>query len=109
MVAVHPWARHGFCFRIEGLRQSEWLQQSFADLASNAVFRDRFDDHPEKQVVSVAILIALPGRKVWFLLHRPSHERARIEVVRDLIFNCANSGVAKASNRPLRILQSSRT
>ena len=84
MIAVHPWARHGFCFWIEGLLQSEWFQQPFADLVSNAVFRDVFDDHPDQQIVGIAIVIAFSGWKVWFLLHRPCDERARVEVLRDL-------------------------
>src|SRR6266566_6456033 len=84
MVAVHPRARHRFRLRIGGLRQSEWFQQSFADLVSDAIFRDVFDDHPDKQVVGIAISIAFSGRKVWFLFHRPCDERLRVEVLRDL-------------------------
>src|SRR5438093_2962012 len=84
MVAVHPRAGHGFCFRIGRLLQSNWLQQPLADLVSNAVFRDLFDDHPDKQVVGIAISIAFSGRKIGFLLHSPCDERARVEVFRDL-------------------------
>ncbi len=43
-----------------------------------------FDDHPEKQIVGVGVLIAFSGRKIWFLLHRPCNERRRVEVLRDL-------------------------
>src|SRR6266496_1671198 len=83
MVAAYPRARHGLSLRIGGLLQSNWLQQPLVDLVSNAVFRDRFDDHPDKQVVGIAISIAFSGRKVWFLLHRPCDERLRVEVLRD--------------------------
>jgi len=40
------------------------FQQPFADLVSNAVFRDPFDDHPDKQIVGIAISIAFPGESM---------------------------------------------
>ena len=43
-----------------------------------------FDDHPNQQVVGIAILIAFSGWKIWFLLHRPCDQRLRLEVLRDL-------------------------
>lgn len=82
-VSMCPRVRHGLRLRIRCLRQAEWSQQPLAYLIGHAVFRDFFDDEPEKQLVRIAVMVAFAGCKVGFLFHSPSDERARVESLRD--------------------------
>src|SRR6267142_6328022 len=75
-------------------------------MISNAVFRDVFDDHPDQQVVGIAISIAFSGRKVWLLLHRPCDERLRGEVLRDLhIQPCELRGIVRLEEAATHIAE----